>query len=107
MIGKHRKLHLFDVDVPGGFSFREKTMFTPGNSITVCETSFGKIGIGVCNDLRYPEQARLMAEKGAKILIYPSAFSLTTGSRHWEPLLRARALENQVNTSLFLQIRFS
>lgn len=96
LIAKHRKLHLFDVDVPGGFSFKESSMFTPGKEITTFDTEFGKIGLGICNDLRYPEQSRIMAEKGASVLIFPSAFSLTTGPRHWETLLRARAMDNQV-----------
>ncbi len=96
LIAKHRKLHLFDADVPGGFSFKESSMFTPGKQITVFETLYGKIGLGVCNDLRYPEQSRIMVEQGANVLIFPSAFSLTTGPRHWEVLLKARAMDNQV-----------
>jgi len=96
VIAKHRKVHLFDADVPGGFSFKESTMFTPGNEVTVFDTIYGKMGLAICNDLRYPEQSRIMAEKGANVLLYPSAFSLTTGPRHWETLLKARAMDNQV-----------
>jgi omega-amidase len=98
MISKHRKIHLFDVEIPGVYNVKETKMFTPGKDITVFDTIYGKMGLGVCNDLRYPEQSRIMAEKGASVLFFPSAFSITTGYRHWEVLLRSRAMDNQVGS---------
>ena len=96
IIAKHRKMHLFDIDVKGKISFRESDVLTAGNNITVVDTEFGKIGIGICYDIRFPELARLMTLKGASILFYPGAFNMTTGPAHWELLFRSRALDNQV-----------
>ncbi|MDO5848961.1 MAG: carbon-nitrogen hydrolase family protein [Methanobrevibacter sp.] len=96
MIAKHRKMHLFDIDVKDKIYFKESDTLTAGNEITVAETDFGKIGIGICYDIRFPELARLMVNEGAEILFYPGAFNLTTGPAHWELLFRARALDNQV-----------
>lgn len=95
-IGKHRKMHLFDIDVQGGQYFRESDTLSPGSQVTVVETSFGPLGVAICYDLRFPELARLMALRGAKMLAYPGAFNMTTGPAHWEILFRARALDNQV-----------
>lgn len=97
-IGKHRKVHLFDIDVEGGQSFKESDTLTPGNSITVFDTEFGKIGLCICFDFRFPELARLMAQKGAKIIIVPAAFNMTTGPAHWDLMFRSRAIDNQVFT---------
>jgi predicted amidohydrolase len=97
-IGKHRKVHLFDIDVENGQYFRESDTLTPGDEVTVIETAFGKIGIAVCYDVRFPELARLMAERGARMLVYPAAFNMTTGPVHWEILFRSRALDNLVYT---------
>ena len=96
IIAKHRKMHLFDIDVKGKIYFKESDTLTAGNSITLADTEFGKIGIGICYDIRFPELARAMALEGAKILIYPGAFNLTTGPAHWELLFKSRALDNQV-----------
>lgn len=95
-IGKHRKMHLFDIDVSGGQYFRESDTLFPGSQVTVVETAFGRLGVAICYDLRFPELARLMALQGAKILAYPGAFNMTTGPAHWEILFRTRALDNQV-----------
>ncbi len=95
-IGKHRKMHLFDIDVAGGQRFRESDSLSPGDQVTVVETEFGRLGVAICYDLRFPELARLMALRGAKILVYPGAFNMTTGPAHWEILFRTRALDNQV-----------
>ena len=97
-IGKHRKMHLFDIDVSGGQRFRESDTLSPGSQVTVVETEFGRLGVAICYDLRFPELARLMALRGAKILVYPGAFNMTTGPAHWEILFRTRALDNQVYT---------
>lgn len=96
IIAKHRKMHLFDIDVKGKIYFKESDTLSPGNKITIAKTEFGKIGIGICYDIRFPELARLMAEAGAQILFYPGAFNMTTGPAHWELTFRARALDNQV-----------
>jgi len=95
-IGKHRKMHLFDIDVAGGQRFRESDTLSPGSQVTVVDTEFGRLGVAICYDLRFPELARLMALRGAKILVYPGAFNMTTGPAHWEFLFRTRALDNQV-----------
>lgn len=93
---KHRKMHLFDIDVKGKITFMESDVLTAGDNVTLVDTEFGKIGIGICYDIRFPELARLMALEGALILFYPGAFNLTTGPAHWELLFRSRALDNQV-----------
>ena len=98
-IAKHRKAHLFDIDVEGGQSFKESDTLTPGDDITVFETEFGLMGLCVCYDFRFPELSRLMVERGAKVIIVPGAFNMTTGPAHWEILFRTRALDNQVYTS--------
>jgi predicted amidohydrolase len=90
----YRKLHLFDVDV-GGVSYRESAGARPGDAIVVGEALGRRIGLSVCYDLRFPELYRRLAEAGAEILTVPAAFTAATGKDHWEPLLRARAIENQ------------
>lgn len=98
IIGKHRKMHLFDVDVEGGIYFKESDTLTPGNTFNVVETDFCKIGMGICYDVRFPQLAQIIVEKGAEILVYPGAFNMTTGPAHWELLFKSRALDNQVFT---------
>lgn len=93
---KHRKMHLFDIDVKGKITFKESDVLTAGDNFTIANTEFGKIGIGICYDIRFPELARIMAQKGALILFYPGAFNMTTGPAHWELLFKSRALDNQV-----------
>ena len=95
IIAKHRKMHLFDIDVKDKITFKESDVLTSGENVTVAETEFGKVGIGICYDVRVPELARLMVEDGALILFYPGAFNMTTGPAHWELLFRSRALDNQ------------
>jgi len=95
-IGRHRKMHLFDIDVSGGQRFRESDTLSPGSQVTVIDTEFGRLGIAICYDLRFPELASLMTLQGAKILAYPGAYNMTTGPAHWEILFRTRALDNQV-----------
>lgn len=96
IIAKHRKMHLFDIDVKDKITFKESDVLTAGDSFTIANTEFGKIGIGICYDVRFPELARIMVENGALILFYPGAFNMTTGPAHWELLFRSRALDNQV-----------
>jgi predicted amidohydrolase len=96
MIGKHRKIHLFDIDIKDGIKFMESETLTAGEKATVVETEFGKIGVGICFDVRFPELFRKMTLEGAKLIILPGAFNMTTGPAHWELTIRARALDNQV-----------
>ena len=98
IVGKHRKMHLFDIDIPGKMTFKESDTLTGGDSITVVESPWGYIGIGICYDIRFPELAMLMRERGCKLLVYPGAFNLVTGPAHWELLLRSRAVDNQLYT---------
>jgi omega-amidase len=95
-IGKHRKMHLFDIDIAGGQCFKESDILSSGNQITVVETEFGKIGVAICYDIRFPELIRLMALEGAESIFIPAAFNMTTGPAHWDILFRTRALDNQV-----------
>jgi len=97
-IAKHRKMHLFDISVEGGQFFKESDTLTAGNQITVFDTEFGKMGLCVCYDMRFPELARLMVLKGARVIIVPGAFNMTTGPAHWDIMFRSRALDNQVYT---------
>jgi predicted amidohydrolase len=91
----YRKIHLFDVDVPGGVRFRESETVAPGEEVVVADTALGRIGMSVCYDLRFGELYRALVARGTEILAVPSAFTATTGRAHWEPLLRARAIESQ------------
>jgi predicted amidohydrolase len=94
-VGKYRKIHLFDVEIPGQVSAHESQVRKPGEQTVVVRTDIGAIGLSVCYDLRFPELYRRLVRAGAEILCVPSAFTFPTGAAHWEPLLRARAIENQ------------
>lgn len=96
IIGIYRKIHLFDIDIPDKIMFKESDVLTAGNKITVIETNFCKIGIGICYDIRFPELIRLMTLKGAELIIIPGAFNMTTGPAHWKTLICSRAIDNQV-----------
>mmetsp|Transcript_16984 Transcript_16984/g.28338 ORF Transcript_16984/g.28338 Transcript_16984/m.28338 type:complete len:296 (-) Transcript_16984:187-1074(-) len=96
IVGKHRKVHLFDIDVPGKITFKESDALTAGQSITTVDTPWGVVGVGICYDMRFPEMATVMRQRGAKVMVYPGAFNLTTGPAHWELLQRSRAVDNQV-----------
>ena len=102
IIGKHRKVHLFDIDVPGKMTFKESDSLSPGNAVTVVDTPWGGLGVGICYDIRFPELAGLMRQRGANIIVYPGAFNMVTGPAHWELLQRARAVDN--NVSIWLDI---
>ena len=97
-IAKHRKMHLFDIDVKGGQRFFESDTLSPGNDVTVFSTPFCSIGLCICYDFRFPELSRLMVDAGAKVILVPAAFNMTTGPAHWELLFRSRAVDNQVYT---------
>lgn len=96
IIGRHRKVHLFDIDVKDGIRFMESETLTAGSDMTVIDTEYCKIGVAICYDVRFPEWFRKMALAGAKLIILPAAFNLTTGPAHWDLTMRARALDNQV-----------
>ena len=93
--GLYRKIHLFDVEVGDGQTYRESAAVAPGTDAVVADAPFGKVGLSVCYDLRFPELYRKLSAAGAVLLTVPSAFTLMTGKDHWEVLLRARAIENQ------------
>jgi predicted amidohydrolase len=95
ILATYRKLHLFDVDHSDAVRFLESDTTVPGDDVVTVATPHGVLGLSICYDLRFPELYRALADRGAQILLVPSAFTLTTGKDHWEPLLRARAIENQ------------
>lgn len=96
VLGRYRKLHLFDVDLPGHVTHRESDTKLPGDEVVVVATELGAIGLSICYDLRFPELYRRLVVGGATVVCVPSAFTFPTGAHHWEILLRARAIEDQV-----------
>ena len=97
-IARHRKVHLFDINVCGGQRFMESDTLSPGNEITTFETEFGLMGLCICFDMRFEELSRCMALRGAKVIFVPAAFNMTTGPVHWELMFRQRAVDNQLFT---------
>ncbi|MGB3368524.1 MAG: carbon-nitrogen hydrolase family protein [Acidaminobacteraceae bacterium] len=95
-IAKHRKMHLFDIDIEGGQYFKESDILSAGDNVSVFDTEFGRIGLCICYDIRFPELSRIMVDMGAKMIIIPAAFNMTTGPDHWDILFRTRAVDNQV-----------
>jgi omega-amidase len=101
LLATHRKVHLFDIDIPGKITFKESDSLSPGSKVTIVDLpEYGKIGIGICYDVRFPELAMVAARKGCFALIYPGAFNMTTGPLHWQLQARARAVDNQVYVAL-------
>uniref|UniRef100_A0A7S0MVI9 CN hydrolase domain-containing protein n=1 Tax=Pyramimonas obovata TaxID=1411642 RepID=A0A7S0MVI9_9CHLO len=96
LLAKHRKTHLFDIDIPGQITFKESDTLTQGEAGTVVDTEVGRLGIGICFDVRFPELAAVYAARGASMLIYPGAFNMVTGPLHWQLLHQARAVDNQL-----------
>jgi deaminated glutathione amidase len=95
LVARYDKVHLFDVTIEANNeNYTESQTITPGNEILVVDTPFGRLGLAVCYDLRFPELFRAMVEQGMEICALPSAFTSLTGKVHWESLLRARAIEN-------------
>lgn len=90
---RYDKLHLFDVDLPNGESYRESRLYQAGSDAVIAETPFGKLGMTICYDLRFPYLYRQLAAAGANILLVPAAFTERTGEAHWHTLLKARAIE--------------
>jgi len=95
-IAKHRKVHLFDIDIPGKQRFMESETLCKGNDITVFGSEYGKMGLCICFDVRFPEIGRLTALKGAKVMVVPASFNTTTGPAGWELCMRAQAMFNQI-----------
>ena len=94
VVARYDKIHMFDIDLPGGESYRESNAYRPGRSTVVAETPWGRLGMSVCYDVRFPHLYRALAHAGADFLTVPSVFTVPTGSAHWHVLLRARAIEN-------------
>ena len=93
---RYDKIHLFDVKLPQSEeSYHESAVFEPGDEVVVVDTPLGKLGLSVCYDIRFPELYRRQLEQGMQIVTVPSAFTAVTGKAHWQPLLQARAIENQ------------
>jgi predicted amidohydrolase len=93
---KYRKVHLFDVTVPDGTAYRESNATSPGSEAVTVEVLGVRMGLSICYDVRFPELFRRLVDQGARVVVVPSAFTVPTGKDHWHPLLRARAIENQV-----------
>jgi len=93
IVARYDKIHMFDVDLEGGESYRESETYAPGEQAVVTATPWGPLGLSVCYDLRFPHLYRALAEAGARLLAIPSAFTRPTGAAHWHVLLRARAIE--------------
>ncbi len=96
ILASYRKIHLFDVDIPGQVSIKESDSMKPGEEVVTATTQLGTVGLSICYDLRFPELYRGLTQRGAQVVFVPSAFTFPTGAAHWEALLQARAIENQV-----------
>jgi predicted amidohydrolase len=94
VLASYDKIHMFDIDLPGGESYRESSNYQPGETAVISDLPWGRIGLTVCYDVRFPSLYRALAESGASFLTVPSAFTKKTGEAHWHTLLRARAIEN-------------
>jgi len=96
LLGRHRKIHLFDVDLPGGPRVMESSTLGYGEGLTLIDTEWCRLGVIICFDVRFPELIRLLALEGAQLVVIPAAFNTTTGPAHWEMTMRARAVDNQL-----------
>ena len=96
LIGKHRKVHLFDIDIEGGQYYKESDVLSPGEKMTVFDTEYGKMGVCICFDIRFPDLFTSMRDAGVKMVFVPADFNMTTGPAHWEILFRSRALDQQI-----------
>jgi deaminated glutathione amidase len=94
ILARYDKIHMFDVDLPGGESYRESAVFRPGEATALATLPWGVLGLSICYDLRFPQLYRALAQGGADFLTIPAAFTVPTGKAHWHVLLRARAIEN-------------
>jgi len=96
ILGKFSKMHMFDVNVEGGVSFKESATLSHGTHLTVVDTELGKIGVAICYDARFPEMFRVMADAGAHLVVLPASFSPATGAAHWDILMKSRAVDEQI-----------
>ena len=96
IVERYRKIHLFDIDVEDGVTYQESKRVAPGEQIKTVDTPFSTLGLSICYDLRFNELYNALADAGAEVVFVPAAFTLFTGKDHWIPLLRTRAIENQV-----------
>jgi predicted amidohydrolase len=94
VLASYDKIHMFDIDLPNGESYRESANYQPGETAVISDLPWGRIGLTICYDVRFPALYRALAESGAAFLTVPSAFTQKTGEAHWHTLLRARAIEN-------------
>jgi len=94
VVARYDKIHMFDIDLPNGESYRESNAYRPGGGTVVVQTPWGRLGMSVCYDVRFPHLYRALARSGADFLVIPSVFTVPTGRAHWHVLLRARAIEN-------------
>ncbi|CAA0814590.1 Omega-amidase-chloroplastic [Striga hermonthica] len=101
LLAKHRKIHMFDVDIPGDISFKESDIFLAGAEPTIVDTDVGRIGIGICHDIRFPELAMVYEARGADMICYPGAFNISTGEALWELEQKAR-LQIRVFVKLYV-----
>lgn len=95
LLARHRKVHLFDIDIPGRITFRESDTLSAGDTLATFDTPWGRVGLGICYDVRFPLLAMSLRAAGCRFLFYPGAFNMTTGPAHWELLLKSRALDTQ------------
>jgi predicted amidohydrolase len=96
VVARYRKIHLFDIDIPGGAVLRESDSTAPGDELVVIDVAGAPVGVSICYDVRFPELYRqLVKDMGAEVLLVPAAFTAHTGAAHWHLLLRARAIEDQ------------
>ncbi|KAK8089912.1 Hydrolase [Apiospora hydei] len=101
LLASHRKVHLFDIDIPGKITFRESDVLSPGNKVTLVDLpDYGRIAVAICYDIRFPELATVAARKGCFALVYPGAFNTTTGPLHWRLQGQARAMDNQIYVAM-------
>lgn len=96
VVCKYSKMHMFDVVIANGPTYKESAHNTAGDEIVMADTELGMLGFAVCYDLRFPEMFRVMALAGAELILVPTSFTMNTGKDHWEPLMRARAIENGI-----------
>ncbi|MCB0047841.1 MAG: carbon-nitrogen hydrolase family protein [Caldilineaceae bacterium] len=96
LLGSYAKIHLFDIDITGQTTHNESARFDPGTEMITLESEVGPLGLTICYDIRFPELYRALTLAGARVIFQPAAFTLYTGKDHWETLIRARAIENQI-----------
>ena len=95
-LSRHRKVHMFDIDLKDQFTFNESDSFSPGEDYCVFDTELGRFGVAICFDIRFPEFIRGLARRGAELILLPAQFTMPTGEKHWDLMTRARAVDNEV-----------